>query len=100
MKLTYPTEFAEATQGTGFSNGSRMRALINKAGSTFQEFTEDAANWKSETGRAYTEKEMRSLWMVIGEAKARVQAWWLIRNGAFIAYNPARASLGAVQPAA
>lgn len=91
-KFTFSQAFAEAL-GVPFNNGSRIGLLIAKARSTLEDFTSDPANWFSEKGYKYTEREMGALWRMIVEQKKRVEAFWLVEQGLFPAYNPARKTL-------
>lgn len=91
--LTYPQTFAESIW-LPFTKGSRIGLLIARANSVFDEFTANRANWFSESGYEYSAADMAGHWEMIVEQKKRVEALWLVEQGLFPAYNPARQTLG------
>jgi len=92
MELNYPKEFAEskwipfeekrglAVQDLSFSKSEFMAdpyfrfSIPDKHGSRYE----------------YTDAEMDRHWEAIEIQRKRIQAYWLVSQGLFPAYNPAR----------
>ena len=91
INFDYTPDFAGPV--SPFSPESPMGRVIVRAESTLDDFLADESAWVSETGNAYSEEHMRSLWDCVVAQKARVQALWLVARGVYRAFNPALASL-------
>lgn len=90
--LTYPPTFAQSIW-LPFPESSSIGSLIADAASTLSVFLANRCNWVSACGVVYSETDMLSLWEMIVIQKQRVQAFWLVNQGAFPALDPAMDSL-------
>jgi hypothetical protein len=90
--LTYPLSFAK-TIWLPYPESSSIGSLIANAASTLAEFVANGCNWVSASGFVYSDADMQSLWQMIVLQKQRVQAFYLVSQGAFPALDPALASL-------
>lgn len=93
--MIYSMEFARTSASrTGFQipfvADIAIWSLIARAESTYADFLKDPANHVSESGYRYTAAELLQAWWMIVEQKKRVQAFYLVSQGHFPAYQPAR----------
>lgn len=94
MNIEYTKEFAESMGSTIMVWPNAREAVIDLA-VTEDDWVSDPRNAlaKERHGKryAYSEEEIRGLWVCVEKARETMMAWFLVKSGKAVALNPALA---------
>jgi hypothetical protein len=88
-RLCYPKTFASEYTEMPFHRDSLMGVLIADCDKEKAAFLSEPDNRLSVDGVKYTTQQLDALWQMILAQRVRMQAAWLVREGRFVAINPA-----------